>query len=141
MSRSEKSSNRKNWNSRSGISKTVTASVVVVIVIAAVVLVLLTMQTPLSMVVTTTTETTTIAPPQERLLRVSFANVPYMDPAVGSDEASSVYFVNVYDTLVYPTKEGNVKPHVAERWDVSSDGMTWTFYLRKGVESSIVVES
>jgi peptide/nickel transport system substrate-binding protein len=57
-----------------------------------------------------------------------------MDPAVGSDEASSVYFVNVYDTLVYPTKEGNVKPHVAERWDVSSDGLTWTFYLRKGVK-------
>ncbi len=36
--------------------------------------------------------------------------------------------------MVYPTKEGNVKPHVAERWDVSSDGMTWTFYLRKGVK-------
>jgi peptide/nickel transport system substrate-binding protein len=134
MSRSEESPNRKNKRSRSGISKTVIASVVVVIVIAAVVLALLTTQTPPGTVVTTTTATTPTAPPQERLLRVSFANVPYMDPAVGSDEASSVYFVNVYDTLVYPTKEGNVKPHVAERWDVSSDGLTWTFYLRKGVK-------
>jgi peptide/nickel transport system substrate-binding protein len=134
MSRSEESPNRKNKRSRSGISKTVIASVVVVIVIAAVVLALLTTQTPPGTVVTTTRATTPTAPPQERLLRVSFANVPYMDPAVGSDEASSVYFVNVYDTLVYPTKEGNVKPHVAERWDVSSDGLTWTFYLRKGVK-------
>ncbi len=83
---------------------------------------------------TTVTPTPTVTPVKERLLRISFANVPYMDPAVGSDEASSVYFINVYDTLVYPTKEGTVKPHVAERWEVSEDGLTWTFYLRKGVK-------
>lgn len=71
---------------------------------------------------------------RERLLRVSFANVPYMDPAVGSDEASSVYFLNVYDTLVYPNKDGTVRPHVAEKWEVSGDGMTWTFTLRQGVK-------
>ncbi|MEM2548648.1 MAG: ABC transporter substrate-binding protein, partial [Nitrososphaerota archaeon] len=82
----------------------------------------------------TTVTTPTITPVKERLLRVSFANVPYMDPAVGSDEASSVYFINVYDTLVYPTREGTVKPHVAERWEVSEDGLTWTFYLRRGVK-------
>ncbi|MCS7146345.1 MAG: ABC transporter substrate-binding protein [Nitrososphaerota archaeon] len=73
-------------------------------------------------------------PPQERLLRVSFANVPYMDPAVGSDEASSVYFLNVYDTLVYPNKDGTVRPHLAESWEVSGDGLVWTFRLRQGVK-------
>lgn len=81
--------------------------------------------------------TTLLAPPpqqRERLLRVSFANVPYMDPAVGSDEASSVYFLNVYDTLVYPNKDGTVRPHVAERWEVSGDGLLWTFHLRTGVK-------
>ncbi|MCS7126456.1 MAG: ABC transporter substrate-binding protein [Aigarchaeota archaeon] len=96
--------------------------------------------TPTPTTVTTPTPTptpttvTTPTPPKERLLRVSFANVPYMDPAVGSDEASSAYFINVYDTLVYPTKEGTVKPHVAERWEVSPDGLTWKFYLRKGIK-------
>jgi peptide/nickel transport system substrate-binding protein len=74
------------------------------------------------------------APPVERLLRVSFANVPYLDPAVGSDEASTVYLVNVYDTLVYPLANGTLVPHVAERWDVSPDGLIWTFYLRKDVK-------
>ncbi|HLI46708.1 MAG TPA: ABC transporter substrate-binding protein [Geobacterales bacterium] len=71
---------------------------------------------------------------QEKLLRVSFANVPYLDPAVGSDEASSVYLVNVYDTLVYPLPNNTLVPNVAQNWSVSSDGLTWTFNLRKGIK-------
>jgi peptide/nickel transport system substrate-binding protein len=67
-------------------------------------------------------------------LRVTFAWPTYIDPAVGSDFSSSSCFVNLYDTLVYPTSEGSVKANVAERWDTSSDGLTWTFYLRKGVQ-------
>jgi len=42
--------------------------------------------------------------------------------------------VNVYDSLVYPTLEGGVQPHLAERWEQTADGLTWTFYLRKGVK-------
>lgn len=76
------------------------------------------------------------APPtvKERLLRVSFANVPYLDPAVGSDEASTVYLVNVYDTLVYPLPNNTLVPHVAEKWTVSNDGLLWTFTLKKGIK-------
>ncbi|GBC70706.1 putative D,D-dipeptide-binding periplasmic protein DdpA [Candidatus Calditenuaceae archaeon HR02] len=101
----------------------IAAIVVVIAVIAAV-----------GFILTGTTLTGQITPPRERLLRVSFANVPYMDPAVGSDEASSVYFLNVYDTLVYPNKDGTVKPHGAEKWEVSADGMVWKFTLRKGIK-------
>ncbi|MEM0444762.1 MAG: ABC transporter substrate-binding protein [Nitrososphaerota archaeon] len=110
--------------SGAGSRRLVLAAVVVVIAIAAVIGVLI-------------LSPGLVTPPaqqQERLLRVSFANVPYMDPAVGSDEASSVYFLNVYDTLVYPNKDGTVRPHVAEKWDVSGDGTVWTFTLRKGVK-------
>jgi peptide/nickel transport system substrate-binding protein len=67
-------------------------------------------------------------------LRVTFAWPTYIDPAVGSDFSSSSSFVNLYDTLVYPTPDGGVKPNVAERWETSDDGLTWTFYLRKGVK-------
>ncbi|HEC61135.1 MAG TPA: ABC transporter substrate-binding protein, partial [bacterium] len=48
--------------------------------------------------------------------------------------SSSSSFVNLYDTLVFPTPDGSVKPNVAERWETSADGLTWTFYLRKGVK-------
>jgi len=75
------------------------------------------------------------APPKPpTLLTISFANVPNLDPAVGSDEASSSAFVNLYDTLVYPTSTGDVKPNAATSWSVSPDGLTWTFKLRSGVK-------
>jgi len=67
-------------------------------------------------------------------LRVTFAWPTYIDPAVGSDFSSSSSFVNLYDSLVYPTPKGGVKPHLAERWESSKDGLIWTFYLRKGVK-------
>ena len=70
----------------------------------------------------------------KRELRVSFSWPTYLDPAVGSDFSSSSSFVNLYDSLVYPTPEGGVIPHVAERWETSEDSLTWTFYLRKGVK-------
>lgn len=70
----------------------------------------------------------------KRELRVTFSWPTYIDPAVGSDFSSSASFVNLYDTLVYPTPKGDVIPHVSERWEASKDGLTWTFYLRKGVK-------
>jgi len=71
---------------------------------------------------------------QPTALTISFANVPNLDPAIGSDEASSAAFVNLYDTLVYPTSTGDVKPNVATSWTVSPDGLTYTFKLRNDVK-------
>jgi len=70
----------------------------------------------------------------KRELRITFAWPCYIDPAVGSDFASSSALTNLYDTLVYPTKKGDVIPHLAEKWETSKDGMAWTFYIRKGVK-------
>lgn len=70
----------------------------------------------------------------KRELRVSFAPPLYTDPAVGSDFVASTTFANVYDSLVYPTPAGDVVPAVAERWEVSPDGLTWTFHLRQGIK-------
>ncbi|MCR2806584.1 staphylopine-dependent metal ABC transporter substrate-binding lipoprotein [Paenibacillus soyae] len=38
----------------------------------------------------------------------------------------------VYESLVENTKEG-IKPLLAESWDISADGKTYTFHLRQGV--------
>jgi len=68
-----------------------------------------------------------------RVLRMTEAWPTYIDPAVGRDLSSSIALVNLYDSLVYPDSEGNPQPHVATRWEVSEDGLIWTFYLRDDV--------
>ena len=40
---------------------------------------------------------------------------------------------HVYETLVWVDGEGNVIPWLATSWEVSPDGLVWTFKLRKGV--------
>ena len=69
----------------------------------------------------------------ERTLRVAFPWPISADPAVGPDYSGSAALVNLYDSLVYPTLEGDVKPRIAEWWEPSPDGLTWTFYLKQGV--------
>jgi peptide/nickel transport system substrate-binding protein len=67
-------------------------------------------------------------------MRITFSWPLYVDPAVGSDYASSTALPNVYDTLIFPTKGGGVEPWLAESWEVSDDGLTYTFKLRQGVK-------
>ena len=58
----------------------------------------------------------------------------YIDPAVGNDFSDSMALVNLYDTLVLAELDGSIRPHLAEKWDVSDDGLTYTFHLREGVK-------
>ncbi len=58
----------------------------------------------------------------------------YIDPAVGTDFSDSMALVQLYDTLVFPSLDGSIQPHLAETWDVSDDGLTYTFHLREGVK-------
>ncbi len=39
----------------------------------------------------------------------------------------------LYDGLVLHDFSMKIRPALAERWEVSGDGLTWTFHLRKGV--------
>ena len=40
---------------------------------------------------------------------------------------------NVFDRLVEHNEKLEIVPRLAERWETSLDGKTWTFHLRKGV--------
>lgn len=72
--------------------------------------------------------------PKEKIIRITEANVPNIDPGVGSDYSSSIALCNLYDTLVFPNDDGTVSPMLATRWETSPDGLTWTFELRQGVK-------
>ncbi|MDR2758580.1 MAG: ABC transporter substrate-binding protein [Spirochaetaceae bacterium] len=41
---------------------------------------------------------------------------------------------NIYDNLLFFDDQGNIKPYLAERHEVSNDGLEYTFWLRKGVK-------
>jgi len=70
----------------------------------------------------------------EKLIRMGVAGSPKIDPAAGTDAASMLAMVNVYDTLVYPNQDGTMRPQLAEKWDISADNLEYTFYLKKGVK-------
>lgn len=51
-----------------------------------------------------------------------------------SDSTYDGYVVDLmFDALVDNTPEGEPKADVAERWEISEDGKTYTFYLKKGI--------
>lgn len=56
-----------------------------------------------------------------------------LDPHNTSAYFSFQVLENVYDTLVEPDANLEMRPALAESWDVSTDQLTWTFHLRKGV--------
>ena len=42
----------------------------------------------------------------------------------------------IYDPLVRYSKNGEIEPALAESWEISEDGTTYTFHLRKDVKFS-----
>jgi peptide/nickel transport system substrate-binding protein len=60
-------------------------------------------------------------------------NPDTLDPHVTSGTLTFQAIRSVYDTLVEPNLDGVLSPALAESWEVSSDGLSWTFSLRKGV--------
>ncbi len=53
-----------------------------------------------------------------------------MDPIV----IFSAWGWGMYDSLLTYDPQGNVVPNVAESYDLSPDGLTWTFKIRKGIK-------
>ena len=54
------------------------------------------------------------------------------DALATSMAADSEAIVNTYDGLVEYDSENILKPALAESWEVSEDGLTWTFKIREG---------
>ncbi len=54
-----------------------------------------------------------------------------IDPHIDASSELGIPLTSVYDTLVYQNLDGSFVPGLAERWEVSDDGLVYTFYLRQ----------
>ena len=59
-----------------------------------------------------------------------------IDPVRNNAVDGSNVIFNLFDGLVRIGFDDAPEPGCAERWEVSEDGMTWTFHLRKGLKWS-----
>jgi peptide/nickel transport system substrate-binding protein len=84
----------------------------------------------------------TEAPPTEApagplvLKTANTANITTWDP-VASFSTEAAYMANIYEQLLRinpPGSEERYTPLLAESWEVSEDGLSWTFHLRDGVK-------
>jgi len=57
-----------------------------------------------------------------------------LDPAISADMSSHIYVMHIFSGLVRLDHELNIVPDIAESWDISPDGKTYTFHLRQGVK-------
>jgi peptide/nickel transport system substrate-binding protein len=63
------------------------------------------------------------------------AEPPGLDPTANTAAAiDRVVFSNIYEGLIKVNGNGDFIPGLATSWDVSADGLTYTFQLRKGVK-------
>lgn len=71
----------------------------------------------------------------EKIVRITAANTPIIDPCMAIDAADSIGVLNLYDTLVFPSHETEEPvPLLAEKWNVSDDGLDYVFYLKQGTK-------
>ena len=61
------------------------------------------------------------------------AGVTSLDPAFAKDQANIWVCNQLYNGLVQLDDKLNVKPCIAKSWEISDDGLNYTFHLRNDV--------
>src|SRR3972149_3484584 len=72
---------------------------------------------------------------QSRELRIGLPRLPVvLDPATAQDASDRFLYPQIFETLVRFRDGGtDVEPGLATSWQVSRDGLTWSFRLRPHV--------
>ncbi len=70
------------------------------------------------------------------VIAMNIADLVTLDPAVAGESTNQFIHANVYDTLVEYKAPDYYKPlpRLAESWEPSTDGKTWTFHLKPGIK-------
>ncbi len=62
------------------------------------------------------------------------ADIRSIDPGVNRDDVTDTVILHIVEGLVAMRENGTIGPLLAEKYSVSSDGLTYTFTLRSGVK-------
>jgi peptide/nickel transport system substrate-binding protein len=76
------------------------------------------------------------SPDSDTFVQAVFGEPETLDPALGYDTASNEIIQNIYEPLVFydGTLTDKFVPMLAESWDISETGFTYTFKIRSGVK-------
>lgn len=71
--------------------------------------------------------------PYTNYLKLHLATEPKsLDPALSTDVTTAVIVAQLYDNLIRFEKESELVPGIAREWDISTDGLVYTFHLHDG---------
>ncbi|MFW5788636.1 MAG: ABC transporter substrate-binding protein [Spirochaetota bacterium] len=77
--------------------------------------------------------TTESGEPEEQVLTVGLRKLTTIDPALGANDPEVLFNRMQYDYLIEILPDGSLEPSLATDWEISDDGLTYTFALRSGV--------
>ena len=63
-------------------------------------------------------------------LRMAGSDPITLDPALAGDAGSATYIVEIFGGLVTLDRDLQIIPDLAESWEISPDGLTYTFHIR-----------
>src|SRR3990167_342702 len=77
----------------------------------------------------------TVQKPYGGTLVIGFDHKPTLINPVLTTHSDSVAILGlVFNGLVRMNSQGEIEPDLAESWEISTDGQTYTFHLRHGVQ-------
>jgi oligopeptide transport system substrate-binding protein len=74
-----------------------------------------------------------VPPTEENILNLYGTDPLTLDPAVSAEMTSHSYVMQIFSGLVRLDDNLEPVPDIAQRWQISDDGSTYTFYLRQDV--------
>ena len=77
---------------------------------------------------------TEVTPTEENTLYLYGIDPWTLDPAISSEMTSHEYVMQLFSGLLRLDDNLEPAPDIAQKWQVSNDGKTYTFYLRHDVK-------
>jgi oligopeptide transport system substrate-binding protein len=71
---------------------------------------------------------------EAKVLNLDSVDPTTLDPAISGDSISSQYIMEIYSGLLQLDDKLNPIGDIAKNWDISTDGLTYTFFLRQNVK-------